>query len=103
MDIAYLEETPAGWTQQVAATWQVVESPGEVRLSGTCPTCGHDSSTTIGNIHLVPGEPGGRKSIIGRVEPIVIVCDCQRTHPGRPPEVTGGCGRGGHFELDPEP
>lgn len=58
--------------------------------SGTCPTCGHPTARRVS---------GGISHLRARAKPyerlpILVFCDCQFEHPGRPTDAIGkGCGQ----------
>jgi hypothetical protein len=92
-DLPYLEETPDGWVYEVTRSWDVVENETSTRVdvSGDCPTCAHPCSDVFETVV-------GTMSSDALVFPISLVCNCSRSHPGRP-DGRVGCGRGGSFKL----
>ncbi|GLW31615.1 hypothetical protein [Actinoplanes regularis] len=92
----YREETPDGWSDRVAQTWEVEDVTDGLRLFGDCPTCRHPSETRVVVIRTAPGARPGLD--LTRPEPVLVVCECAEEHEGRPAGRTG-CGRAAYLEL----
>ncbi len=90
----YRNESPPGWSEQVAGTWEIDETPTRVRIWGACPTCGCASETVV---DLTTGIKGGSRGSAGSLE-VLVLCSCETKHPDQPPGETG-CGRGGFLEV----
>ncbi|UWZ34145.1 hypothetical protein Drose_23150 [Dactylosporangium roseum] len=69
--------------------WSVRELDGDLRLTGLCPACRHESATTV-PLSVVAYEshvrPRSRTATVG--------CRCRQAHEGRPGDTPdAGCGR----------
>lgn len=92
-DTQYEEETPSGWVEAVAASWNVAQHDDTVVVSGDCPTCGHATSSTFARVTAGKG--------LTRKIDVIIFCQCATAHPGTP-EGKAGCGRQGRFQVEVE-
>jgi hypothetical protein len=95
----YREETPDGWSDTVARTWQVESVADGLRVFGDCPTCHHPSEVRVVTVTTAPGALPAKTALDpSRPEPVLVVCDCTQEHEGRP-AGRNGCGRAGYLEL----
>jgi hypothetical protein len=89
----YLEETPDGWAEAVAATWESEQSGDSVRMWGACPTCDHETESVYEQLRTVMGL-GGRHTV-------PVICACAEVHPQTPADKAG-CGRAGRIVIELE-
>jgi hypothetical protein len=68
--------------------WSGSESDADLIVTGPCPMCGDDAPNSI-PVQVTAFEsfvPVGRRTVL-------LTCTCNSAHPGRPDNVSSGCGR----------
>ena len=75
--------------QAQQAPWRGSARPDSLALTGPCPVCGHDAPNQVSR------QVSALERAVPRVETLTIAlaCTCTENHPGRPAEVSTGCGR----------
>ena len=98
-DKPWEKQTDLAWVEAVNKwPWRAI-GPGEWEKSAPCPYCEHEMKVersgawTEGPPPAVDEAPAGAIAIDQDL--LYARCNCGEKHPGRPPELTRGCGRWG--------
>ncbi|WP_433207219.1 hypothetical protein ACQP00_40950 [Dactylosporangium sp. CS-047395] len=88
-NLSYSAERMAVRDEQLAG-WTVREVDGDLRLSGPCPACRHESAGTV-PLSVIAYE----SQIRPRSRTATLACHCGQRHKDRPEDAddTTGCGR----------
>jgi hypothetical protein len=90
----------AEWAAKIVHLVDVDRMNRIIVVSGTCPLCRHGFTSTASNGGIL--LDGGLRAIdsaddwSGDVR-FTVACHCQAEHPGRPPEISHGCGASGRL------
>lgn len=91
--IAYDDRSDESWAEKVAATFTWDDRDGTWVLSGSCPRCGDEMYKAFpAEAFLTEATRGAAKRTV------VVACNCEGEHPGRP-DGRKGCGVYGGLEL----
>jgi len=98
-------EERLAWAVNIASHVEVDRENRIISAAATCPNCGHGFSATVTDADiLVDVERGVRDSPTvdwsGTLK-FTIACGCAEGHPGRPSEVSHGCGASGPLKDVP--
>lgn len=103
MAIEYLVHDNRALTDAVVATFARTSTDGSLLLSGRCPRCDHEfqAELPLTRTRMAPGR--GLTGMAGgelTATPVeyLVVCACDREHPGRP-SGRAGCGAMGKIAM----
>jgi hypothetical protein len=111
-DLPWDKEPTTGWRETVDHwTWRSLGS-GEWQKSGPCPRCKHE--ITVDRHHGGTLRVNQDRAEEAELESIVIAeggsdqrhgrfarCNCGEHHPGRPAQITHGCGQWAYVNPPP--
>lgn len=90
-EMAWLEESKDEYGEGAAKTIPYSRrpptDPDELVFEGPCPRCPHSFVYVWPLAYVRAAGPAFRKT-----RTVPVRCQCEGTHPGRPPEKKGGCG-----------
>jgi|SRR6187401_2782004 len=92
---AWLGKDDAAWGDAVES-WKWLEiGDEEWEKSGLCPRCEHGMKVEQSGAWVgLPAGAGGAEGVrADDHRDFYARCNCGEEHPGRPPEITRGCGR----------
>jgi hypothetical protein len=93
------------WAVKIASHVEVDRENRIICTAAICPNCGHGFSATVTDADILFDVERGMRDNpsvdwSGSLK-FTIACGCDEGHPGRPPELSHGCGASGPFKDVP--